>query len=190
MKGKREKCCEVMSDLHNSSSSAECRIGSRRAGAMGMVPGETDHQKPIPPAQGDRWSAEGSSSPSTKDSGGHRLERVGQPDGGTRGEVSNALQENARNIFDSPANPLPYPASSTCSPRPVSDCTVAGGSNGLAQMCTDVVLHHDSTAHNDHARPFDTTNRRLRAIIEDEDHDKRLHETMNGRYYSSNKVNA
>ena len=171
--GKREKRCEV-SDPHDPSSSAECRIGSRRAGAMGMVPGDRDlHSigKHILPAQGDMWSAEGSSSPSTVLGGGHRLERVGQPDGGTRGGETKPLQRNARGQFN--------PTASCCSTA-LTNCntTVDLGSKLLAQSRLVVVKHkhkheheHESTEHDPNTKPDDRDEDDATGRYDDSRHD-------------------
>ena len=108
-RNKLEKRCVL--DPPNPSPSAECRIDSRRDGARVLVSVDKDPpcgEQHIPPAQGDMWSYEGSSSPTTVLGGGHRLERVGQPDGHVRRDDNNEGQDNYRQVFDSLQPTAPY----------------------------------------------------------------------------------
>ena len=98
------------------------------------------------------WSYAGSSSPTTVLGGGHRLGRVGQPDGGVRGNGYSSLQDNARQLFDPPA-PHCYPDLQNL------------GSTVLAQFGGVVVVpisdtHGDGTTTGEHEQHENTTSTR------------------------------
>lgn len=204
VKGLEEKCCEVMSDLCDTSPSPRWR-----AGAVDVVPADSDLPSLSLLFRGISGQAEFLN-------GWGRFR--GRPGIVMRGSGSNEWPDNNRQMFETPPQPN-WTADSTpdltscissnhCnSSGPVNDCIVSGGSSTLAQkrICDNprpfATMHEACTAPHDHdpqkqgkragennkSRPSTIPEPEDESIDPDCDYDDRDFGTTLGTYNNNNK---